>query len=194
MTVSKNNQRMPVERDEHYKKRVTSNMAEDQIINHLITNEMGITINAPPALSSKYQDAEPQDQSAYDLIAYQYFADRYEEDSVKYPRMPIIVGNFPNYVKMLAIENDFLNDLRHEESPPPSSPAGVYEDVFNQDVGMYKVAALRGFKTNIEAQDFNIEGDIAYAGAKSLNQILGEINQSIEGILDNDLVKQGQRG
>ena len=137
--------RKPYETKNLTTQRVGSDFIEDSLINSFIEKEIEININ--DGMYSEYASSNVEQKAQIEMEAFKYFNDMYTAKGKDSPRMQNI--RFENFVKICNPERDFLSDLRKGD-PDKSAPASVWNDKFNQDVGMYRKAAIEGYKRALE--------------------------------------------
>ena len=137
--------RKPYETKNLTNQRISTDFIEDSLINSFIEREVEININ--DGTYSEYASANVEDKAKIEMEAFKYFNDKYNAKGQDSPRIQNI--RFENFVKICNPERDFLSALRKGD-PDKNNPASVWNDKFNQDVGMYRKAAIEGYKRALE--------------------------------------------
>ena len=140
--------RKPYETEELASQRITKGVIEDGLINNFIERELEITIG--DGIYSDYGQATLGNKEALELKVFKYYNDAYNANIADSPRVENI--KFENFIKIHNPEIDFLTSLRegYIEGAEEIVGASLWNDTFNQDTGMFKVAGLEGYKRVLE--------------------------------------------
>ena len=94
-----------------------------------------------PVEGSTYSQMSSPEQDAYNKYAFNFFNDQYENRNLgKFGRL-----NFEDYVAGLTPDEGFITDLsRMDAEDTTRTPATTWMEVFGEDIGEMKSAALKG--------------------------------------------------
>jgi len=123
--------------------------AEDLIFNKFLDENIGINLGNLTDLSdTKYMSSKQIDKDNYSRIAYTIISNDYQKDIEEHNRFENL--GFNRYVKIWNNSNEYLQELRQNPRPSKSDPAHIFYDVFAGDPGLFKAAALEGYKLHLE--------------------------------------------
>jgi len=193
-----NKQKDSLETNEQFQGRLVRETMEDLILNDMIAHDKHILIDDNKSSDSLYNKSDPRRQEAYDQMVYQYFSDQFESLAEKHPR--VYEGlDFTNFVKTLSIYDGFMDTLRDTRGLEPESIERVWQDVFNQDAGSFKISALNGFKRVLEGtSDPNTIADKKVGNINALmertTKDIKELGSSLRGEVNNSQDEMHQIG
>ena len=181
--------KIPGESNEQYQGRMYKETVEDQIINDMLSNKVTMILDTDAVVNSTYTKSTPAQKEAYNLLVFQFFSNQYENDMKNHPRMKELVGDFPNYIKMKNIDDEILDRLRTEANIPLGSIENLWNNVFDQDTALLKIAGLNGFKTKLEHTGSDPVSESSVMSNMPLSSIIGNVNAMVENLSKNQLVK-----
>ena len=156
MRQEKLNRRLPnigrknYENKDQAESRIKSNLVENAIINDFLENDVSSLFDPKNVVNSRYINSKPEDQKVFNQLAFRIISDSYSEDIEKHPNLSSI--EFPNYVKLFNKSKDWLDELRSVDAKE-GTPAYFFYDTFNEDMTLFRNAALEGYKEQILVSD-----------------------------------------
>ena len=184
-----NKKKQTWETKEQFQGRLVRETIEDTILNDMITHDKQILIDNDKSSKSVYTKSNIDTQASYDNMIYHYFSDKFENLSDKHPR--VYEGlDFTNFVKTLTIHDTFMHDLRNIPGLQSESIERIWQDVFNQDTGSFKIAALNGFKRVLEDTGSAVTDTASNVGninalIEKTNKDIKELGSSLRGEINN---------
>jgi hypothetical protein len=121
-------------------------LIEDQLINDFIKEEVPILFSSS-SLRSRYSHAKEKEKSLYDALSLQVFDLAYKDFVAEHPDRGTSL-EFVNFIKLHDPSREYLTKLRNE-IVPENDPAAIWESVYEQDIGLMRISALKGFKSHV---------------------------------------------
>tara|TARA_R110001583_G_scaffold47099_2_gene147536 strand:- start:7238 stop:7699 length:462 start_codon:yes stop_codon:yes gene_type:complete len=124
-------------------------LMEDQIFNSFVDENIGIQIGELVDISNtKYIGGNQESRDAYNVLAYQIVSQDFQKAISNNPRMENM--GFQRYAKLWNPTTEYIRTLRDNNMVEDSNPAMIFDNIFGQDPGLMKTAALEGFKIHLE--------------------------------------------
>jgi hypothetical protein len=124
-------------------------LMEDQVFNSFVDENIGIKIGELAEVSNtKYIQGNQESRDAYNVLAYQIVSTEFEKAIKNNPRMENM--GFQRYAKLWNPTTEYIHTLRNNNRIEETDPAMIFDNIFGQDPGLMKTAALEGFKIHLE--------------------------------------------
>ena len=144
--------RKPYETKELAKENLQRTVIEDALMDDFIRSK--VTIDFEDGRYSRYTESKPKEKLVYDIKSFNYFNDELIKTGQEHPKFQNM--KFENFVKIFNPRDIFLKELR-KQSPNQDHTSSLWNDVFNQDTGLMRVAAIDGYKRILESQGTELD-------------------------------------
>tara|TARA_Y100000593_G_scaffold30748_1_gene60899 strand:- start:5834 stop:6340 length:507 start_codon:yes stop_codon:yes gene_type:complete len=131
------------------KERIYRQKTEDMIINNMLEDH-NIIVDPVAVKYSKYAESDQFVQDQYNLMAFEIFSQDYQDALQRFPR-GAQAFTFDKFVETANNERDYQELLVSREGAPKNSPAEIFDSIFGGDMGIMKLAALKGYQLKLES-------------------------------------------
>ena len=128
------------------KQRQLSQTIEDKLINQFIENDLPAwDPKGPSNQTLEYTNLDPNNKMKAEIEAFKYFMEGKKQKTVDNPKYTNL--SFENYLKLARPEDGFRENLhKTAEIGTPDPAARLWHEVFAENTGVMKHAAIEGYK------------------------------------------------